>query len=66
MTEQRREATTEEKLEILDEKRAQLMTKKMGLERKLAEVEARKRGMSREESTKGLERKRQAPGFRRD
>ena len=42
------------------------MTKKMGLERKLKEVEARKGGMSREESTKGLERKRVAPDFKRD
>lgn len=42
------------------------MTKKVGLERKLREVEARKGGMSREESTKGLERQRVATEFRRD
>lgn len=42
------------------------MTKKMGLERKLAEVEARKRGLSREESTAGQERKRVEPDFKRD
>lgn len=42
------------------------MTKKMGLERKLKEVEARKAGMSREESTKGQERKRVETRIRRE
>ena len=55
---QTREATAEEKLAMLDEKRSQLMSKKMGLERKLAELEARKAGATREESQEGRERRR--------
>lgn len=41
------------------------MTKKQGLERKLAEVEARKMGASREESRAGQERKRPEMDFKR-
>ena len=43
---------------MLNEKRSQLISKKIGLERKLAELEARKAGATREESQEGRERRR--------
>jgi hypothetical protein len=41
----------------LEEKRGQLIAKKIGLEKKLAELEARQNGATREESMVGRERK---------
>jgi len=57
ISEKRREATVEEKLALLDEKRGQLVTKRIGLERKIAELDARKMGATREESRMGQERR---------
>lgn len=49
--------TAEEQLAMLNERRGQLVGKKMTMERKLAELEARKQGATREESKFGQERR---------
>jgi len=53
-----REATPEEKIAQLEEIRATYVTKQMGIQRKIDELERRKSGMTREESIQGRERKR--------
>ncbi|KFY74931.1 hypothetical protein V499_05058 [Pseudogymnoascus sp. VKM F-103] len=55
--EKHREVTAEEQLALLNERRGQLVGKKMTMERKLAELEARKHGATREESKFGRERR---------
>lgn len=52
------EATPEEKIAQLEEIRATYVTKQMGIQRKIDELERRKSGMTREESIQGRERKR--------
>lgn len=46
-----------EKIALLDEQRGALVAKRIGLERKLAELDARAGGMTREESKAGRERR---------
>jgi hypothetical protein len=53
-----REATVEQRIAILEEQRGALLAKRMGLEKKIEEVEMRARGATWEESKRGLERKR--------
>ncbi|KAM3078688.1 hypothetical protein ACMFMG_006554 [Clarireedia jacksonii] len=53
-----REATVEERIKHLEEQRGALMAKKIGLERKIQEVEMRARGATWEQSRQGMERKR--------
>ncbi|KFY44322.1 hypothetical protein V494_01552 [Pseudogymnoascus sp. VKM F-4513 (FW-928)] len=55
--EKHRELSADEQLAILNERRGQLVGKKMTMERKLAELEARKQGATREESKFGQERR---------
>ncbi|RQM06562.1 hypothetical protein DH86_00003272 [Scytalidium sp. 3C] len=55
---ERLEATTEEKIALLEEQRSTLVSKRMGLERKLKEIEARANGATMAESKVGMERKR--------
>jgi hypothetical protein len=52
-----REATTAEKIAQLEERRGGLVAKRMGLEKKILELEARKQGATREESKVGRERR---------
>jgi len=52
-----REATTDEKIVQLEEHRATLVTKMRGIERKLEEIEKRRNGATREESTVRRERR---------
>ncbi len=58
MAQKVREATPEEKIAQLEEIRATLVTKQMGIQRKIDELERRKSGMTREESMQGRERRR--------
>ncbi|RFU30663.1 hypothetical protein B7463_g5677, partial [Scytalidium lignicola] len=53
-----REATAEEKIALLEEQRSTLVAKRIGLERKLQEIEARANGATMAESKVGMERKR--------
>ena len=57
MREKIREATTDEKIVQLEEHRATLVTKMRGIERKLEEIEKRRNGATREESTVRRERR---------
>jgi hypothetical protein len=52
------EATPAEKIAVLEEQRGALVAKRIGLERKIREVEARAQGKSWGESREGQERKR--------
>jgi hypothetical protein len=54
----RREATPAEKIAQLEEQRGALVAKRLGLERKIRELEMRANGATREESMAGRERKR--------
>ncbi|MCJ1291952.1 hypothetical protein MMC34_003502 [Xylographa carneopallida] len=53
-----REATTAERIAMLESTRGQLIAKKIGLERKIEELERRRGGMSRKEAGRGSERRR--------
>jgi len=52
------EATVAERVALLEEQKGALLAKKIGLERKLAEIQARDKGATWEESRVGRERKR--------
>ena len=54
----RLEATTAEKIAQLEEQRGALVAKRMGLEKKIKELEMRANGATREESMVGQERRR--------
>jgi len=54
----RRESTPAEKIEQLETQRGGLVAKRIGLEKKLREVELRAQGKTWEESREGKERKR--------
>lgn len=54
----RREATPEEKIAQLEEQRGGLIAKRIGLEKKIQELEMRANGATREESMAGRERRR--------
>jgi len=56
--EKRRENTPTELIQQLETQRGALVAKRLGLEKKLHELEMRNQGATREESKKGLERKR--------
>jgi hypothetical protein len=53
-----REATHAEKIAQLEETRGGLVAKRLGLEKKIRELEMRADGATREESMQGQERKR--------
>ncbi|KAB8294745.1 hypothetical protein EYC80_006707 [Monilinia laxa] len=53
-----REATLAERIAHLEEQRGVLVGKKMGLQKKIEEVDMRRNGATVEESTRGMERKR--------
>ncbi|MCJ1314882.1 hypothetical protein MMC15_000196 [Xylographa vitiligo] len=53
-----RESTPAERIAMLESTRGQLIAKKIGLERKIQELEKRRSGMSREEAGRGSERRR--------
>jgi hypothetical protein len=54
----RLEATPAEKIAQLEEQRGALVAKRMGLEKKIKELEMRANGATREESIVGQERRR--------
>jgi hypothetical protein len=54
----RREATPTEKIAQLEESRGALIAKRLGLEKKIHELEMRAQGATREESMVGQERRR--------
>ena len=56
--ERRRENTPTELIQQLETQRGALVAKRLGLEKKLHELEMRNQGATREESKKGLWRKR--------
>ncbi|KAK2628104.1 hypothetical protein QTJ16_002750 [Diplocarpon rosae] len=56
--ERSREATVEEKIAQLEDQRGGLVAKRLGLEKKLKELELRANGATREESLQGQERQR--------
>jgi len=56
--EKRHENTPTELIQQLETQRGALVAKRLGLEKKLHELEMRNQGATREESKKGLERKR--------
>lgn len=56
--EKAREATPAEKIARLEETRGALVAKRLGLEKKIRELEMRANGATREESLAGQERKR--------
>jgi len=58
VVEKRREATPAEKITQLEEQRGGLIAKRIGLEKKIQELEMRAQGASREESMAGRERRR--------
>jgi hypothetical protein len=53
----RREATVEEQIAQLEMHRNSLVAKKLGLEKKLSEIEARRNGATREGASAGRERR---------
>lgn len=55
---QRREASPAERIAQLEERKGALVAKRFGLEKKIREVEARRKGTTREESMAGMERRR--------
>jgi hypothetical protein len=57
VVEKRKEATAAEQIAILEEARAGLVSKRMGIEKKLKEIEMRAQGATREESLRGQERR---------
>ena len=58
IAEKRREATPAEKIAQLEEQRGGLVAKRLGLEKKIRELEMRAQGATREESMQGQERRR--------
>jgi len=52
-----RTATPAERIRMLETARGELVAKKLGLERKVEELQRRKGGMSREEAGAGRERR---------
>jgi len=58
LAEKRREATPAEKIALLEERRGGLVAKRLGLEKKIKELEMRAQGATREESMQGQERRR--------
>lgn len=54
----RREATPAEMIAQLETQRGALLAKRIGLEKKIHELEMRKLGATREDSKQGMERKR--------
>jgi hypothetical protein len=54
----RRQATPAEMIGQLETQRGVLLAKRIGLEKKIHELEMRKLGATREESKQGMERKR--------
>jgi len=58
LAEKRREATPAEKIAQLEEQRGGLIAKRLGLEKKIKELEMRANGATREESMQGQERRR--------
>lgn len=52
-----RKATPAERISMLESARGELVAKKLGLERKMEELQRRKGGMSREEAGAGRERR---------
>ena len=54
----RREATPAEKIALLEQSKGVLIAKKIGLEKKIHELEMRAQGATREESMVGRERRR--------
>lgn len=52
------EAAPVERIAVLEDRRSALVAVKMGLEKKIREVEARANGATRQESLEGRERKR--------
>jgi len=57
IVQKRREATPAEKIAQLEEQRGSLIAKRLGLERKIAELEARRNGATHAESKVGQERR---------
>jgi len=57
VVQKRREATPAEKIAQLEEQRSGLIAKRLGLERKIVELEARKNGATHAESKVGQERR---------
>ncbi|KUJ23622.1 uncharacterized protein LY89DRAFT_680343 [Mollisia scopiformis] len=53
-----REATPAEKIAVLEEQRGALVAKRLGLEKKIQQLEMRAAGATREESMQGQERRR--------
>ncbi|MCJ1393345.1 hypothetical protein MMC18_006218 [Xylographa bjoerkii] len=53
-----KESTAAERIAMLESARGELIAKKIGLERKIQELERRRSGMSREEAGRGSERRR--------
>ena len=58
LAEKHREATPAEKIAQLEEQRGGLIAKRLGLEKKIRELEMRANGATRAESMEGQERKR--------
>lgn len=58
IVEKQREATPTERIALLEEQRSALIAKRLGLEKKIRELELRAQGATREESMQGRERKR--------
>jgi hypothetical protein len=55
---ERLEATPAEKIKLLEEQRVNLVAKRMGIEKKIKQLEMRGAGATRAESMAGQERKR--------
>jgi hypothetical protein len=55
---ERVEATPADKIRMLEEQRVELVVKRMGIEKKIRQLEMRGAGATRAESMEGLERKR--------
>jgi len=53
-----REATPAERVAVLEEQRGALIAKRLGLEKKIQQIEMRAAGATREESMQGQERRR--------
>lgn len=60
--EKRRETTPAELIAQLETQRGGLVAKRIGLEKKIQQVEMRNQGATREESKQGMERKRERRG----
>ena len=58
VVQKRAELTPADKIKILEEQRTSLVVKRMGIEKKIQQLEMREAGATREESMVGMERKR--------